>query len=185
MRCKAKTAYVYRLTVEKHILPTFGKTPALGVGHAEVTGLHHSPPATPVAANRAVDVLSRIYNAAEDRGRIQEASNPCRLVAKFRERARERFLTDEEFRRLGRALDEAGTRRGVGPCGGGDPAAADGVPLDQPPRRVVVPASACRIRRQPHCPQEKWLLACGLGASNGARRIATFSDSHANRPGGG
>lgn len=30
---------------------------------------------------------SRIYNAAEDRGSIPEASNPCRLVVKFRERA--------------------------------------------------------------------------------------------------
>ena len=113
VRCKAKTAYECRLTVEKHILPAFGKTLALGVGDAEVTGLHRSLRATPVAANRAVDVLSRIYNAAEDRGRIPEASNPCRLVSKFRERARERFLTDEEFRRLGLALGEAGRRRGV------------------------------------------------------------------------
>ena len=113
MRCKAKTAYIYRLVVEKHILPGFGKTPALGVSHVQVTELHHGLRERPVTANRAVDVLSRIYNAAEDRGRIPEASNPCRLVAKFRERARERFLTDGEFRRLGRVLDEAETRKGV------------------------------------------------------------------------
>ena len=113
VRCKAKTAYIYRLVVEKHILPGFGKTPALGVSHVQVTELHHGLRERPVTANRAVDVLSRIYNAAEDRGRIPEASNPCRLVAKFRERARERFLTDGEFRRLGRVLDEAETRKGV------------------------------------------------------------------------
>ena len=34
-------------------------------------------------------------------------------MVKFRERPRERFLTDEEFRRLGRVLDEAETRKGV------------------------------------------------------------------------
>ena len=113
VRCKAKTAYVYRLVVEKHILPALGRTPALALGHAQVTELHHGLRERPVTANRAVDVLSRIYNAAEDRGRIPEGSNPCRLVVKFRERARERFLTDEEFRRLGRVLDEAQTRRGV------------------------------------------------------------------------
>ena len=113
VRCKAKTAYIYRLVVEKHILPGFGKTPALGVSHAQVTELHHGLRERPVTANRAVDVLSRIYNAAEDRGRIPEASNPCRLVAKFRERTRERFLTDGEFRRLGRVLDEAETCKGV------------------------------------------------------------------------
>ena len=60
-----------------------------------------------------VDTLSRIYNAAEDRGLIPEASNPCRLVVKNRERRRERFLTDEELRRLGRVLDDAETRTGV------------------------------------------------------------------------
>ena len=66
-----------------------------------------------MTANRAVEFLSRIYNAAEDRGQIPEGSNPCRLVVKYRERRRERFLTDEEFRRLGRVLDEAESCKGV------------------------------------------------------------------------
>ncbi len=60
-------------------------------------------------ANHVVDTLSRIWNAAEDRGDVPEATNPCRLVAKNRER----FLTDAEFRRLGRVLDEAETCKGV------------------------------------------------------------------------
>ena len=113
VRCKPKTAYTYRLIVEKHLVPALGKTPALALGHAEVTALHHALRATPVMANQAVDTLSRIYNAAEDRGQIPEAGNPCRLVVKNRERKRERFLTDEEFRRLGRVLDEAQTCKGV------------------------------------------------------------------------
>ena len=36
-----------------------------------------------------------------------------RLVVKFRERVRDRFLSEEEFRRLGRVLDEAETCKGV------------------------------------------------------------------------
>ena len=64
-------------------------------------------------ASRVVDMLSRIYNAAEDRGQIPEASNPCRMVVKNRERPRERFLTDGELRRLGRVLDEAEASKGV------------------------------------------------------------------------
>ena len=107
VRCKAKTAQSYRQVVGKHIVP------ALAVDHAAVTALHHSLRATPVMANRVVDELSRIYNAAEDKGLIPEASNPCRLVVKNRERARERFMTDEELRRLGRVLDEAETCKGV------------------------------------------------------------------------
>ena len=113
VRCKPKTESMYRLVVAKYILPAFGRRPALALGHREVTAFHHSLSAKPVMANHAVDTLSRIWNAAEDRGDVPEASNPCRLVAKNRERKRERFLTDEEFRRLGRVLDEAETRKGV------------------------------------------------------------------------
>ena len=91
----------------------FGRRPALALGHREVTAFHHSLSGKPVMANHVVDTLSRIWNAAEDRGDVPEASNPCRLVAKNRERKRERFLTDAEFRRLGRVLDEAETCKGV------------------------------------------------------------------------
>ena len=113
VRCKPKTAAMYRLITDKHLLPTLGKTPALAVDHARVTELHHSLRATPVMANQVVGTLSRIWNAAENRGLVREASNPCRLVVKNRERRRERFLSEEEFRRLGRLLAEAETRKGV------------------------------------------------------------------------
>ena len=113
VRCKAKTAEGYRQVVEKHIVPALGSMPALTVGHGDVTELHQSLRNTPVMANRAVDLLSRIYNVARDRGLIPEGGNPCRRVAKNRERRRERFLTDEELRRLGRVLDETETRKGV------------------------------------------------------------------------
>ena len=111
--CKPKTAANYRYVVGKHIEPALGSMPALAVGHAHATALHESLRKTPVIANRAVDVLSRIYNAAGDRGLIPEGSNPCRRVVKNRESRRERFLTDGELRRLGRVLDEAETRKGV------------------------------------------------------------------------
>ena len=113
VRCKPKTESTYRLMVDKHILPALGKMPALAVEHARVTELHHRLRATPVMANQVVDTLSRIYNAAGDRGQIPEICNPCRLVAKNRERKRERFLTDAELRRLGAVLDGAGRRKGV------------------------------------------------------------------------
>ena len=113
VRCKPKTVEMYGQAVRKHILPALGRMPALAVEHVRVSELHHKLRETPFMANRVVDVLSRIYNAAGDRGLIPEAANPCRLVVKYRERARDRFLTGEEFRRLGRVLDEAETRKGV------------------------------------------------------------------------
>ena len=115
VRCRASTAELYRVAVDKYILPWFGKQPALAIDHARVTELHHVLRDKPVMANKVVETLSRIYNAAEDKGLIPEASNPCGLVVKNRERKRERFLTPDEFRRLGRALDDATRCRRVSP----------------------------------------------------------------------
>ena len=113
VRCKPRTVTMYTLIVEKHLLPAIGKISAPTLDHARVTELHHSLRGTPVMANQVVDTLSRIWNAAEDRGQLPEASNPCRHVVRNRERKRERFLGEEEFRRLGRTLAEAETCKGV------------------------------------------------------------------------
>ena len=115
VRCRPSTAELYRVAVEKYILPRFGKQPAIAIDHAQVTELHHALRAKPVMANKVVETLSRMYNAAEDKGLIPEGSNPCVLVVKNREHKRERFMTPDEFRRLGRALAEATTRRRVSP----------------------------------------------------------------------
>ena len=96
-----------------YIIPRLGKVSAAAVDHAMVTKLLHSLGDRPVMANKVVDSLSRIYSAAEDKGLIAEASNPCGQVVKFRERKRERLLTPDEFKRLGRALDEATTVRSL------------------------------------------------------------------------
>ena len=111
VRCRPRTAEFYRLVVNKYLVPRLGRQPAPAVDHARVTELHHSLRDKPVMANKVVETLSRIYNAAEDKGLIPEASNPCRLVVKFQERKRERFLTPDEFRRLGHVLDEAASCR--------------------------------------------------------------------------
>ena len=113
VRCKPKTAELYHLVVDRHLLPRLGRVPAAAVDHATVAELHQALRATPTMANRTVDVLSRIWNAAEDRGLLPEPGNPCRLVVRNRERPRERFLSEAEFRRLGRTLAEAETGRGV------------------------------------------------------------------------
>ena len=113
VRCKPRTREMYRLVVEKYILPEFGQQSALGLGQGKVGELHYKLRERPYMANRVVDTLSRIYNRAEEWGAVPEGSNPCRFQVKYKERSRERFLTEEEFRRLGRVLSEAETCRGV------------------------------------------------------------------------
>ncbi len=106
VRLKPASANSYRNTIEKHILPRLGRKRALSLDHTAVSAFHHSLSETPAAANRAVEMLFRIYRAAEERETIPEGSNPCGQVAMNRQRRHERFLTDEEFRRLGGVLDE-------------------------------------------------------------------------------
>ena len=106
VRLKPASAYSYRNTIEKHILPRLGRRRALALDHAAVSAFHHSLAGTPAAANRTVEMLFRIYRAAEEREAIPEGSNPCGQVAMNRQRRHERFLTDAEFRRLGGVLDE-------------------------------------------------------------------------------
>ena len=107
VRLKLVSVKAYRYTIDKHILPGLGRKPALSVDHAPVSAFHHSLSKTPSAANRAVEMLFRIYRAAEVRELIPEGSNPCRQIAMNRQRRHERFLTDEEFRCLSLVLDEA------------------------------------------------------------------------------
>jgi len=104
--CKPATAASYGSTLEKHVVPSLG-----GKGIGEVTGgdvmaVHHRMRETPMAADIAVDVLSRMYVLAEAWGLATPGNNPCRAVRRYRRRPRERFLTPDEFRRLGRAMRE-------------------------------------------------------------------------------
>ena len=102
--CKPGTAVGYRHTLEKHILPSMGEMVIGEVEGADVMGLHNRLQDTPNAANTVVDVLSRMYVLAEAWGLVPPGSNPCHGVRRYRRRPRERFLTQEEFRRLGRVL---------------------------------------------------------------------------------
>ena len=105
LHCKPGTAKAYRSVVERHILPDFGHLPIGALDRRHVSTLHYKLRKTPIAANEAIGALSRMLNRAEAWGLAPAGGNPCRHVVKNRRHKRERFLTEEEFRRLGRTLD--------------------------------------------------------------------------------
>ena len=105
--CNAHTAGIYRGSLENHILPTLGMMPLAMVETAHVTALHYRLRETPRAANRALSVLSKMFSLACAWGLVADGTNPCRGVRKYKEKKRERFLTRDEYRRLGMALAEA------------------------------------------------------------------------------
>ena len=112
VHCKPRTAKAYRYSVERHIVPALGKLPVGALDRRHVSNLHYKLRKTPCAANQAIAVLSRMFNRAEAWGLTPAGGNPCRQVARYRQRRHERFLTEQEFRRIGRILAtlEAGGR---------------------------------------------------------------------------
>ena len=107
VNCNAHTAGIYRGSLENHILPALGMMPLAMVETAHVAALHYRLRETPRAANRALSVLSKMFSLAAAWGLVADGTNPCRGVRKYKEKKRERFLTREEYRRLGMALVEA------------------------------------------------------------------------------
>ena len=106
VRCKPYTARTCRSTLDRYLLPAFGARPLGSIGREEVAALQYRLHKTPTMANRVVDLLSRLFNMAEAWGVAPDGGNPCRFVQKYKERSCERFLSEEEFGRLGRVLDE-------------------------------------------------------------------------------
>jgi integrase len=58
-----------------------------------------------IVANRCLALLSKMFNLAEVWGWRPEQSNPVRHIEKYKEARRERYLSGEEFARLGDALE--------------------------------------------------------------------------------
>jgi integrase len=79
------------------------------IDHADALRWHAglTRSAGPGAANRAMEILKAMFNKAERWGYLPEHSNPFNGVKRNRQRKIERFLSEDEMRRLGKALAQA------------------------------------------------------------------------------
>ena len=102
---KLRTRLDHDSRLDRQILPALGTLKLTDIGRADVARFHASLRAAPVAANRAVDLLSAIMGWAERVGERPDHSNPCRYVEQFPEKPRERLLVAAELARLGDVLD--------------------------------------------------------------------------------
>ena len=107
VRIKPRTQLRVRGMLSNYILPALGRLPLEAVERNDIVEFHQKLSDYPVTANKCVKVLSHMYRLGAGWGLVPEGFNPCRSVEKYPERSRERFLTDAEFTRLGRVLDEA------------------------------------------------------------------------------
>jgi integrase len=114
-RRKPGTAREYKRLWKKHIIPALGTKPVSAVANADIRRLHRSLQDAPYVANRVVARLATFFAHAIAEGAIPSKVNPTQGIEFYPEQARERFLTKEEFGRLGEALARA-EREGLPPA---------------------------------------------------------------------
>ena len=109
---KPATAAHYRLMLGKHIVPVLGALAVEAVERKDILALQYGQRDKPAVANRAVDMLVKMFNLADLWKMRPSGRYPCKAVRRYKvEPHKERFLTPEELARLGRVLDIAPTER--------------------------------------------------------------------------
>ena len=107
---KAGTIALYDLYFHRHVWPEIGTKLAREVTHTELAQLHRKiGKAAPVTANRVLTLISAMLSWAIRVGELSEGPNPAKRISRYKEQAKERFLSAEELAQLGDALREAET----------------------------------------------------------------------------
>lgn len=110
LKRKIKTAVDYRKLIISYMLPAFKGRDMREITRAEVSKLHRSMSHIAPTANRTLAVLSSIYGFAEIEGLLPEdVRRPTYRIEKFKEEAKEVFLSTEQIEKLGAAIREAET----------------------------------------------------------------------------
>lgn len=92
---------------DNHIKKKLGRYRVDAITRKDISSLHLSLQKMPFRANRVLALLSKVFSLAEEWGLRPDGTNPCRRIKKYPEKPRERFLTDKELARLGKALRKA------------------------------------------------------------------------------
>lgn len=90
-----------------YVLPALGRRTVGSLDTEDASKLHHSLHTKPIQANRVLALFSKLMSLADRWGMRTPGTNPCRLVERFRETKRERFLSSAELAQLGKVLAEA------------------------------------------------------------------------------
>jgi integrase len=87
----------------KELLPVFGKVKLEAIQPKHVRA-YLDRRSRKISGNREIAVLSALFNRAREWG-YTRAANPCAGVRRNEERGRDKYVTDEEYRRLYVAAD--------------------------------------------------------------------------------
>ena len=101
---KAGTLRVNQVYFRRQLLPWFAGRQIADITRQDIQRWFASLRATPVAADRSAPILSVILKEAELMGYRPQGSNPCRGIRRYRRKGRERYLSEEEIRRVAARL---------------------------------------------------------------------------------
>jgi integrase len=112
---KPRTAEDYQRLIDQRIGPEFGHLPVNAIEREQVIRWHASMRKTPRRANYAVATFKALLNFAEDVGLRAPHTNPCRRIEFYREKGRERFLSEPEIAKAADAIRQAERKGKIGP----------------------------------------------------------------------
>jgi integrase len=116
-KLKPRTVFDYERLLAQHILPALGHLSVAGIERDDVTRLHVAMAKTPRRANYTISTVRALVNFGIDLGLRPPGSNPARRIKMYRERLRERFLTEEEIGKAADAIEQAERDGKIGPHG--------------------------------------------------------------------
>ncbi|MCP4098768.1 MAG: tyrosine-type recombinase/integrase [Planctomycetaceae bacterium] len=109
-RLKSSTICNYEINLRRHANPHIGHLKITEIARTDIIQMHNAiGEKSPITANRTVETISAVFRYAQDKGLVEEGHNPTKGVRSFKESRRERFLSEEEFVRLGASLRLAET----------------------------------------------------------------------------
>jgi integrase len=112
---KPRTRADYERLLKDKILPALGHLTIERVAKEDVLKLHLAMKDTPRRANYTVSTFRAMMTYAEDCGLRPPLSNPARRIEMYRERGRERFLSEAEIGRAAEAIAGAERTGSIGP----------------------------------------------------------------------
>lgn len=102
-----KTLEEYTRIFRLYVNPVLGHKKVNAVTHSDISKLHADMSDKKRAANHTLAVLNNFFNWCARANHRPKNTNPCEGLTKYKENKRQRFLTLDEFTRLGAALDDA------------------------------------------------------------------------------
>jgi integrase len=93
-----------RAMLNNSILPKLGAKKVASIGRRDVEAIHVGMRDRPYQANRVLSLLSKMFNLAVEWE--WRPDNPAKGIERYEEQKRDRWLSDDELRRLCTVLDE-------------------------------------------------------------------------------